>query len=247
MEDVIVKLPLILLLLATSAVAAEDHGEMVYIPAGEFIMGAPNGEGDEDEHPRRKVYLDGFYIDKFEVTNGEYELLYPGIRGRMDMWSGADNEPVLKVTWEEARGYCAEVGKRLPTEAEWEKSARGTDGRRYPWGDDFVEGAANLGGRSDGFALTSPVGSFSRDVSPYGVMDMAGNAREWVSDRYKRGYYALGPDKNPKGPESGTDAVQRGGHWNSYPKDARVANRDKDWTKFLHETWGFRCAKSGVR
>ncbi|MEA3459628.1 MAG: SUMF1/EgtB/PvdO family nonheme iron enzyme, partial [Chloroflexota bacterium] len=182
--------------------------EMVFVPAGAFLMGSE--EGREDEKPMREVYLDGFCIDRYEVTNAKYaeflnaidghvgrcgghdcadtkdedpdsHLFYDYRLGRYMVEAGYEDHPVIKVSWYGAKAYCEHHGKRLPTEAEWEKAARGTDRGRYPWGDEFDARKLNSDCR---IGDTTPVGSFPEGASPYGAYDMAGNVWEWVADWY---------------------------------------------------------------
>ena len=203
--------------------AAEDRlaraldRNMVYVPEGEFAMGS--ALGDLDERPQRVVHLDSFEIDRYEVTNVQYRrfLLASGGDGprrwpgrylhlrfeRAPDWSGSRFPPgeamypVAGIRWQEAAEYCAWVNKRLPTEAEWEKAARGTDGRVYPWGNAWSVGRANTD--DEGVHYTHPVGSYPSGASPYGALDMAGNVWEWVSDLYDQQYYSWAAERNPRG------------------------------------------------
>jgi formylglycine-generating enzyme required for sulfatase activity len=228
---------------------------MVLIPAGEFTMGSPTGEGKSAEHPQHTVYLDAFYIDKYEVTNAQYKKFmdakgHPDPRFWQDNKFNAPNQPVVGVSWFDAEAYCKWAGKRLPTEAEWEKAARGTDGRKYPWGNE----APNAGGiwranydpgddAADGFAYTAPVGSFPAGVSPYGIHDMAGNMLEWCADWGDNNYYSVSPKNNPKGPSSGKYRVLRGGSWFNYLVNLlRAAFRGWDDPDLGYDYFGFRCA-----
>ena len=279
---------------------------MALIPAGEFIMGSPEGEGAFDEHPQHVVYLDDFYIDKYEVTNAQfkefveatgyvtdverkgigevwnpisiyhhiiYYSYFKGVNWRCpDAWKEGDshpnawkddivdlqgvrpytihlscpdslNYPVVQVSWNDAQAYATWIGKRLPTEAEWEKAARGTGGRRWPWGNIFnlsiesVTVHANIA--SDSLV---PVDSFPTGVSPYGVYNMAGNVREWVADWYAPDYYAHSLKNNPKGPEYGTGRVLRGGSWR-HQKGYQVysASREYQIPNYSSNFVGFRC------
>jgi len=222
-------------LLPTPTVVSAPEG-MVFVPAGEFIMGSPEGEGDDDEHPQRTVYLDAFYIGKYEVTNAEYKECVdagacdpPSLNSSntRDSYYGNpeyDNYPVIYVSWYDAQAYCDWKGVRLPTEAEWEKAARGTDGREYPWGNEAPDETKlnydqNIGD-------TTEVGSYPDGASPYGAMDMAGNVYEWVADWYDPDYYRKAPDRNPQGPDSGDSRVLRGGSWYHYQYVARCAYRN---------------------
>ncbi len=219
---------------------------MVYVPAGEFIMGSELGELDEE--PRHVVDLDAFYIDKYEVTNKEYNRCVaakkcdrPSVSARIFL---APNHPVVAVGWDNAVAYCRFAGKRLPTEAEWEKAARGTDERRFPWGDEWRPDWVNMHHADDGFKFTAPVGSFPQNVSPYGAYDMAGNAWEWTQDWASEDYYQKSPKKNPQGPATGERRVMRGGSWNyDIPFFVTAFNRSPGRPWIRKKYVGFRCAK----
>ncbi len=226
--------------------------EMVLIPAGPFIRGS--GSGGFDEQPERIIYLDAFLIDRFEVTNHHYAEFVaatghrkPGPPSRyaknMERMRGL-NQPVVYVSWEDADAYCRWKGKRLPTEAEWEKAMRGTDGRLWPWGNVMDLTASNWARVNDGYEVTAPVGTFHGDRSPYGVMDGAGNVMEWVADWYQENAYRESDHKNPQGPEFGVFKVLRGGGYTSTGSDLRITSRSKMVPDFRDETIGFRCAVS---
>ncbi|MGV8121672.1 MAG: SUMF1/EgtB/PvdO family nonheme iron enzyme [Candidatus Xenobiia bacterium LiM19] len=218
----------------------KDGAETVLVPAGEFLMGSPSGEGSDSECPRREVYLDAYHIYKHPVTNGQFASFVKetGYDAEGD-WKkyalpGKENHPVVAVTWNDAQAYCKWAEGALPTEAQWEKAARGTDGRNYPWGNTWddskcnwyrgpkVAGMANLyGGRG-----TTPVGSFPSGVSPWGCLDVAGNVWEWCSDWYEENYYKSSPSRNPEGPPRGQYRVCRGGSWcNGGSRNVRCAYR----------------------
>jgi formylglycine-generating enzyme len=231
--------------------------EMVTIPAGAFIRGT-NG-GGFDEQPQRTIVLDAFSIDRYEVTNHQYLQFVvatghrkPGLPSRYAK-SGAKvrgvNQPAVYVSWDDAAEYCRWKGKRLPSEAEWEKAMRGSDGRLWPWGDQEQLHAANWARVQDGHEVSARVGTFQADKSPFGVMDGAGNVIEWVDDWYHETYYKDSPDQNPPSPEHGTYRVLRGGGYTTTGGDVRITSRSKMMPDFRDETIGFRCAisKTGTK
>ncbi len=236
-------------------ITGKDGAPMVLISTGRFWMGSSDGEGDNDEHPRHQVTLDAFYMDKFEVTvarYGEFMRATDKNGSKPDYWDQVDsskhrNLPVVGVNWYEARAYCKWAGKRLPTEAEWEKAARGTDGRTYPWGNE--QPTARLANFGQGFTTNvygerlAPVDSYEAGNSPYGLHHMAGNVWEWTEDRYDEHYYGESPERNPKAPWSGETVVLRGGSWYNGPDDVRSANRTMDTARERGGSVGFRCAQ----
>jgi len=218
--------------------------EFVRVPAGEFWMGSD--DGDSGEKPRHRVSLDAFSIDKYEVINALYKR-FMDATGRQapsywsdQKWNGA-SQPVVGVTWHDADAYCKWAGKRLPTEAEWEKAARGTDSRTFPWGAlwDSSKGNSN----ESKLGKTVAVGSYPGGASPYGAHDMAGNVWEWVADWYDKDYYKRSPERNPTGPESGQYRVLRGGSWINYAVYLRTANRNDNSPDVRYRIIGFRCAR----
>ena len=203
----------------------------------------------ENETPQHTVYLDAFYIDKYEVTNAQYgEFMAATGHSPPPFWNNElfnqPEKPVMSVTWENAKAYADWAGKRLPTEAEWEKAARGTDGRIWTWGNEWDASKLNANdvGTIEGFVYTSPVGSFPQGVSPYGVHDMAGNVWEWCEDWYDENYYSYGPKTNPKGPAYGENHVLRGGDWSMNNDFTRCPSRVGISPGSMPT--GFRCAKS---
>lgn len=233
-----------------------DDMEMVYVPAGTFIMGSDHGK--ESEQPAHEVFLDAFWIDRYEVTNAQYALCVadgqcanPGERTSMsrDVYYKSEefaNYPVIYISWYQAQNYCEWAGGSLPTEAQWEKAARGTDARKYPWGDDTP--TCDLTNYIDPAGIcvgdTIAVGSYPEAVSPYGAMDMAGNVAEWVLDWYSEEFYAYGPLINPEGPFGGEYKGVRGGSWGDGPFSIRSAFRDWMYPEDLFEgslNIDFRC------
>lgn len=205
-----------------------DGTVYVHVPAGEFLMGSPDGQGDDDEHPQHTVTLDAFWIMQTEVTNSQYAQCVATGACRApsnDSWQDADraDHPVTYVTRQQASDYAAWSGGRLPTEAEWEKAACGTDGRTYPWGD--AAPAADLLNFNQNVGDTTPVGSYPVGASPYGALDMAGNVYEWTADWYASDSYSQSPASNPTGPTSGQYHVLRGGSFYSDGRWVRCAAR----------------------
>ena len=240
--------------LAAEPFMEKDPVEMVVVPSGPFIRGSAEGEGRPDERPRRKIFLDGFSIDKYEVTNRRYQkfvdetLHKPPFNvygdGRLFETPEVADRPVVQVTWHDAVDYCFWAGKRLPTEAEWEKAAGGKEGLRYPWGDNPGDrNLANYDREWQGSKTLLDVTSMPEGVSPYGLFHMAGNVREWVHDWYSTEYYRISPKKNPKGPDNGILKVIRGGSWHSFLSDLRVASRGKGGFALKTHGIGFRCAR----
>ena len=226
----------------------KDGAPMVLVPAGEFIMGSE--QGDDDEQPVHRVFLDSFYLDTFEVTNGRFAKFVAAIQSEPP-WGFADHDtpvlhadrPVRWVTWLEATGYCLWAGKRLPTEAEWEKAARGTDGRTYPWGQEPPTPVHAVFGLKEGAETVAPIGDREKGTSPYGVHDLAGNLYEWVSDWYDDAFYTTTPTINPRGPAEGPAKGQRGGSYINSPYRLRASFRTKGDPTEHDPHVGFRCAQ----
>ena len=277
----------------SSGITGKDGAEMVLVPAGEFWMGSTREEVDravedckksglveqdckrwhERELPRHRVHVDGFYVDRYEVTNalferfvkatghkttaeregdgfvwqqkdGKWQLVkVDGASWRTPTGPGSSSQaphPVVQVSWSDAEAYCRWAGKRLPTEAEWEKAARGTDGRRYPWGNEWDPAKAN-GNMT--VKATSPVGAYTAGMSPFGVHDMAGNVWEWVADWFAQDYYQQSPERNPSGPTTGASRVLRGGSWDNFPINLRAASRGSNSPVGRCDDLRFRCAR----
>jgi formylglycine-generating enzyme len=231
-----------------------DEGrEMVQIPEGPFTMGSQ--EGDPDEAPEHQVFLKGFFLDRKEVTQQEYARFAKMTKRslpRIEVFEDDQSKvlkpefPVMSVTWDEAAAYCKWAGKRLPTEAEWEKAGRGEGKRKYPWGEKMLGNTANLDGAEDGYKYLAPPGSFEAGRSPYGLYDMTGNVAEWVADTYDENFYKNKAKnasyRDPKGPEAGDLKVVRGGSWRETEHNARLSKRfaAKHWRTDV--TIGIRCA-----
>jgi len=234
----------------------KKFSKSVIIPAGEFIMGTD--EAREDEYPEHRVYLDAYEIDCYEVTNAQYWGFLDYIKRTNDhnkcfkgepsnkdhtpkFWDNdyynVPDYPVVRIDWHDAYAYAAWAGKRLPTEAEWEKAARGMDGRKFPWGNEWDPMRCNLSGEPN------PVGSVEISKSVYGCYDMAGSVYEWCADWYLDTYYAGSPSKNPKGPENGVRRVIRGGSRFSKPFQVRTNTRKSEQPELFNLSIGFRCAK----
>lgn len=258
-------------------------GEMILVPAGNFLMGSTSGS--TEEQPQHTVYLDAYYIDKYEVTNAEFKQFidadgyniqaywstagwsYRQSQGWTaptwwtlgDYYSGPGYPgfPVVGVTYYEAEAYANFVGKRLPTEAEWEKAARGTDARTYPWGEGINVVRANYQNSNDPYEpYSTPVGFYDGRLhpsppfqtvdspSPYGGYDFAGNVSEWVRDWYSSAYYSSSPSANPPGPISGAYRVVRGGSWSDPTVNLRCAYRLAVQPPGRIGYIGFRCART---
>ncbi|HNK63231.1 MAG TPA: SUMF1/EgtB/PvdO family nonheme iron enzyme [Anaerolineales bacterium] len=249
-------------------ISSKDGMTQIWIPGGTFIMGGMDVYRENDEQPPHEVFISAFWMDQVEVTNGMYNLCVQSGACRPPEKIRSDNReeyfgqlefqdyPVVYVTWTDATAYCQWAGRRLPTEAEWERAARGDDKRNYPWGDElpneYNSNSNNLVGD------TSRVGSYAEGASPFGILDMAGNVWEWVADRYRQDYYEKSPAEDPQGPTAeevfNNLRVIRGGSFQEDGRFARVNNRNTlegpdpksqpDDPKFYGESSykvGFRC------
>jgi len=210
---------------------------MVWITGGTFWMGSPEGEGSDDEKPRHQVTVDGFYMDKTEVTQAEYERV---MGNNPSIFKGCPYCPVENVSWHDAKAYCDKVGKRLPTEAEWEYAARAGTTTPYYWGNGSPDVYAWY--KDNSGEKTQPVGQ--KKPNAWGLYDMSGNVWEWCSDWYGEKYYAESPGQNPQGPTGGQYRVLRGGSWDLYPEFLRSANRYRFEPVFRNLNFGFRCVRS---
>jgi formylglycine-generating enzyme required for sulfatase activity len=224
-----------------------DGAPYVLIPAGEFIMGT--ADGPTNERPAHTVYLDEFWIMQTEVTNAQYARCVEADKCTAPAntrWNDPAfaNHPVTNVNWQQAVAYAAWAGGRLPTEAEWEKAARGVHGLVYPWGDQAPNlQVLNYNVQTGG---TVPVASYPSGASPYGVLDMAGNAEEWVADWYDPNYYPTSPPRNPQGPAQGDLRILRGGSYVQNRAAVRAAVRAPISPNSEFATMGFRVVVSAV-
>ncbi|MBI1298289.1 SUMF1/EgtB/PvdO family nonheme iron enzyme [bacterium] len=227
--------------------------DWVTIPEGAFLWGSDTSKdlmAAGNETPQRQIYLSVYRIMRMPVTNAQYKVFVDATGHRTpEHWHGKEipkkkaNHPVVNVSWRDAMSFCTWAGARLPSEAEWEKAARGTGGRIYPWGNQPP--AAKRCNFNRNVDDTASVGSYPAGASPYRVMDMAGNVWEWVNDWYQDDYYSVSPDNNPKGPATGTFRVLRGGSWFELgDNNVRSAHRNNNHPAFWSYDNGFRCARS---
>jgi formylglycine-generating enzyme required for sulfatase activity len=241
----------------------KDGAPMILIPEGVFLMGVTKWarDGGRDEYPSHEVELPAYYIDKYEVTNGHYLefIRETGHRApkhlhdaTKDLWQDGlmpesiTHLPVINVDWFDAKAYCVWAGKRLPTEAEWEKAGKGTDDRRFPWGNvEPTHKHLNFNQKWRGEQTLVPVGIYEPGKSPYGLYDMAGNVWEWVADWYDAAYYQTSPRRNPQGPDQGTRKVLRSSGWQVETPQVRVFTRVASDPLDRNHSTGFRCGADG--
>lgn len=239
--------------------AMEIPGGMAVVPGGSFLMGSDpqkDRAAGPQEFPQRRVYIDAFWIDRYEVSNVEYLRFvlgtgtdWPKFWRESPFPENVALHPVINVSWHDADAYCRWAGKRLPTEAEWEKAARGEDGRVFPWGNEpagWLKSNIAHPGSKRGFKYPplANVNRYDKGVSPYGVYQMAGNVSEWVADWFDPEYYHRNRSDNPTGPAAGELKVFRGGSWNEDPEVARSAGRNAGAPERKSYLTGLRCARS---
>jgi eukaryotic-like serine/threonine-protein kinase len=249
--------------IGSTMVSDKDGMTMVYVPAGEFLMGSTDADialvlqscpdcNFDDEKPQHTVSLDAFWIDRTDVTNAMYaQCVIAGMckppsdtrsytRPNYYRNTQYGRYPVVYVSWNDANIYCIWAGRHLPTEAQWEKAARGTNGQVYPWVNQVPSQAlANFNGDD-----TTEVGQYPSGASPYGALDMAGNVWQWVADWYAYDYYVNSPVQNPIGPASSSARVLRGGSWLNEVAKSRSAYRVRLGPEIRYDHIGFRCSLS---
>ncbi|MBT4258918.1 MAG: SUMF1/EgtB/PvdO family nonheme iron enzyme [Nitrospina sp.] len=255
-----------------SSIKDDAKENMIFIPEGSFTMGFKIDNehewGDMDEEPVHQVTLSSYWIDKYEVTSSNFSKflnenkneahrfieIAPSVTVQFEdnvyqSRKGLENYPVNRVSWFGADAYCKWKGKRLPTEAEWEKAARGDDQRIFPWGNEFPDNSRVTFRRKfseKGFQVMEPVDGLPAGVSPYGVHHMAGNVWEWVSDWFDSVAYQEGNRINPKGPETGISKVLRGGNWYYKAYYMRTTYRFNERPEIFKVWQGFRCARQAM-
>jgi formylglycine-generating enzyme required for sulfatase activity len=221
---------------------------MVYVPEGYFQMGQSSNEA-EDQKPMHFVYTSAYFIDKHEVSNAEYKKFLDATgHVKPKYWEDErfnhPNQPVVGVSWFDAMAYSRWKGRRLPTEAEWEKAARGNDDRLYPWGEKWTKGKklyfVNVFGVEDRYEFTAPVNYYATGASPFGVLNMAGNVWEWCLDWYDKDYYRISPELDPEGPEAKQMKVLRGGSWVNDIDGVQVTQRARNLPEMQNNIYGFR-------
>jgi len=235
---------LVCICILSACAAKSPQSDMILVPEGWFTMG--NNDNIRSHGPQRQVYLDAYWIDRTEVTNADFAVFLEKSGYTNENWEfipGGDPDlPVVDVIWRDADAYCRWMGRRLPTEAEWEKAARGTDGRIFPWGNTWNPANANT--IEAGYGHLQPVGSFPKGASPYGALDMSGNAAEWINDYFAFDYYSYAPEHNPSGPTHIMDYSLRGGSFAGPWQHAQTFFRDSSHLIRQNHRTGFRCALS---
>lgn len=224
--------------------------EMVYIPEGYFQMGTASGKSDEK--PMHFAFTPAYFIDKYEVSNAKYmEFVQATGHSKPSFWRDDNfnqpDFPVVGISWHDAMAYAKWKGGRLPTEAEWEKAARGNDGRLWPWGNVWDKGFflyfVNIFGDQDNYPFTAPVNYFQSGASPFGLFNTAGNVWEWCLDWYEAEYYRTSPEINPEGPKGLMKMkVLRGGSWVNDIDSVQVVHRARNFPEIKNEIYGFRTA-----
>ncbi len=220
--------------------------EYVPVAGGSFMMGSE--DLDDDTRPVHRVEVSAFFLGRFEVTRAQYSRYMAATGASAPAhWTNkrfiGDEKPVIAVTWDEAVAFCKWADGRLPTEAEWEYAARGSEGRKFPWGNTQPDLTRATFAMDIGFDGTRPVGAAPAGGSPFGALDLAGNAFEWCSDWYSPNAYAGGPTRDPSGPEKGTLRVIRGGSWISLPDACRSSARTAFRPESRSTMLGFRVAR----
>ncbi|MGB2954427.1 MAG: SUMF1/EgtB/PvdO family nonheme iron enzyme, partial [Anaerolineales bacterium] len=254
---------------SSTRTSEKENMAQMYVPAGEFMMGSNNGE--EDEKPMHSVYLDAFWIDRTEISNQQYmecvaekACTRPSSSYRSNSTdakkyygiSTFKDYPVIFVSLSQAKEYCVWAGRRLPSEAEWEKTARGTDNRKFPWGNEINGTYLNFGDKNgvearnlnwdDGYAETAPVGNYPMGASPYGALDMARNVWEYVADWYDREYHSISPQSNPAGSSSGDLLVRGGSFGDDFELITTTYRLEVGNIDAGDYAVGFRCAQSAT-
>jgi iron(II)-dependent oxidoreductase len=221
---------------------------MVYVPEGYFQMGQSSSEAEEQK-PMHFVYTSAYFIDKYEVSNTEYKKFLDATGHiKPKYWDderfNQPDQPVVGVSWFDAMAYSRWKGRRLPTEAEWEKAARGNDGRLYPWGEKEAKGKklyfVNVFGMEDRYEFTAPVNYYATGASPFGALNMSGNVWEWCLDWYDKDYYRISPELDPEGPEAKQMKVLRGGSWINDIDGVQVTLRARNLPEAKNKIYGFR-------
>ena len=247
-QTLLLWLTLSMILVSSAWAVPQTPPGMVYVPEGYFQMGQSSNEA-EDQKPMHFVYTSAYFIDKHEVSNAEYKKFLEATghvnpRYWEDERFNLPNQPVVGVSWFDAMAYSRWKGRRLPTEAEWEKAARGNDDRLYPWGEKWTKGKklyfVNVFGMEDRYEFTAPVNYYATGASPFGALNMAGNVWEWCLDWYDKDYYRISPELDPEGPEAKQMKVLRGGSWVNDIDGVQVTQRTRNLPEMQNNIYGFR-------